>query len=97
MTMYARNRNKWKDKIKRRMETVREWEENMTRKHRDNQQEMDNVKRNVKRDPARDSLRFEWENCGRLCKTKTELKAHQRMTHREKTVVFNVASVVNPS
>ena len=35
---------------------IRDWEENTTRKHRDCQQELEDVKRNGKRGPAKDSL-----------------------------------------
>ena len=35
---------------------IKDWEENTTRKHRNSQQEMEDVKRNGKRDPAKDSL-----------------------------------------
>ena len=70
------------------MEKIREWEKNMTKQHRDKQKDMEEVK-SAKRGPARDSLRCEWENCGRICKTKTGLRAPQWMAHREKTEELN--------
>ena len=41
--MHARDRNRWKNQIKIRMEQMREWEEQMARRHRDNGQEVENV------------------------------------------------------
>ena len=67
----------------------------MTRKHRDDEQEVENITRNMKRNPARESLRCDWENCGRLCKTQAGLKAHQQMAHREKIVTINCCKCVN--
>ena len=46
--MYARDRNKWKNQIKIRMEEIREWEEQMAGKHRGNEQEVENITRNRK-------------------------------------------------
>ena len=87
--MYARDRNRWKNQIKIRMEQIREWEEQMARRHTDNEQEMENITRNRKRTSIRELLQCDWEHCGRLCKTKAGLKAHQRMAHREKTMEFS--------
>ena len=67
----------------------------MTRKHRDDEQEVENITRNMKRNPVRESLRCDWENCGRLCKTQAGLKAHQQMAHREKIVTINCCKCVN--
>ena len=50
----------------------------MARKHRGNEQEVENT-RNRKRNSIRESLQCDWEHCGRLCKAKAGLKAHQRM------------------
>ena len=61
----------------------------MARKHRGNEQEVENITRNRKMDSIRESLQCDWEYCGRLCETKARLKAHQRMTHREKIVKSN--------
>ena len=87
--MYARDRNRWKNQIKIRMEQIREWEEQMARKPRDYEEEVENVTGNRKRNSIRESLRCDWEHCERLCKTKAGLKAHQRMAYREKTVEFS--------
>jgi len=87
--MYARDRNKWKNQIKIRMEEIREWEEQMAGKHRSNEQEVENITRNRKINSIRESLQCDLEHCGRLCKTKAGLKAHQRMAHREKIVEFD--------
>ena len=89
MDTYARDRNRWKNQIKIRMEQIREWEEQMSRKHKDTEQEVENVIGNRKRNSIKESLGCDWEHCGRLCKTKAGLKAHQRMAHREETVEFN--------
>ena len=75
------------DKI--RMEQIREWEEKMSRKHRGNEQEVENITRNRKINSIRESLQCDWEHCGRLLKTKSGLKAHQRMACREKIVEFD--------
>ena len=56
MEMSARDRNRWKNQIKIGMEQIREWEEQMARKHRDNDQEVDNITRNLKRNPIRESF-----------------------------------------
>ena len=56
MEMYARDRNGWKNKIKIGMEQIREWEEQMARKHRDSDQELENITRNLKRNPIRESF-----------------------------------------
>ena len=82
--MYARDRNRCKNQIKIRMEQIREWEEQMARRHRGNEQEVENITRNRKRNSIRQSLQCDLEHCGRLCKTKARLKAHQRMAHRRK-------------
>ena len=73
--MYARDRNRWKNQINIRMERIREWEEQMARKHRDIEQEVENVIGNRKRNSIRKSLQCHWEHCGRLFKTKAEIKA----------------------
>ena len=64
--IYASNRTRLKNKIKVRMEQIREWEGHMTRKHKDNEQEVENITGNMKKNPARESLRYDWENCERL-------------------------------
>ena len=89
LEMYARDRNSWKNQIKIRMEQIGEWEEQMARKHRGNEQEVENITRKRKRNSIRESLQCDWEHCGRLCKAKAGLKAHQRMAHREKIVEFD--------
>jgi len=60
------------DKI--RMEQMREWEEKMSRRHRGNEQEVENITRNRKRNSIRESLQCDWEHCGRLLKTTSGLK-----------------------
>ena len=87
--MYARDRNRWKNQIKIRMEQIREWGEQMARRHRGNEQEVENITRNRKRNSIRQSLQCDLEHCGRLCKTKAGLKTHQRMAHRDKVVEFD--------
>ena len=67
MEMYARDRNRWKNQIKIRMKKIREWEEQMARKHRDNEQEVENIERHGKRNSTKESLRCDWEHCGKLC------------------------------
>ena len=89
MKMYARDRDRWKNQIKIRKEQVREWEDQIERKNKDTEHEVENVTGNRKGNSIRESLRCDWKYCGRLCKTKAGLKAHQRMTHREKAVEFN--------
>ena len=87
--IHANNRTRWKKQIKVRMKRIREWEEHTARKHGNNEQEVESMTRNMKRNPAKESLRCDWNNCGRLCKTKAGLKANQRTAHREKSVTFN--------
>ena len=72
--MYARDRNRCKNQIKIRMGQIREWEGQKARKRRDNVPEVENIIRSMKRNPVRESLRCDWEHCGRLCKTKAGLK-----------------------
>ena len=47
--MHARDRNRWKNQIKIRMEQIKEWEERIARKHRDNDKEVEKITRNGKR------------------------------------------------
>ena len=47
--MYARDRNRWKNQIKIRREQIIEFEEQMARKHRGKEQEVENITRNRKR------------------------------------------------
>ena len=46
--MHARDRNRWENQIKIRMEQIREREEQMARKHRDNEQ-VEKIARNKQR------------------------------------------------
>ena len=75
------------------MEQIREWEEQMARKHRGNEEEVDNITRNRKRNSIRESLKYDWEHFRRLCKTKL---INGWLTER-KYWNSTVASVVNPS
>jgi len=61
----------------------------MARKHRGNGQEVGSIKRIRKRNSIRESLQCDWKHCGRLCKTKAGLTAHQRIAHREKIMEFD--------
>ena len=61
----------------------------MARKHRGNEQEVENITRNRKKNSIRESLQCDLEHCGRLCKTKQDLNAHQRMTQKEKKEEFD--------
>ena len=57
----------------------------MARRHRGNEEEVENITRTRKRNSIRESLKYDWEHFRRLCKT----KAHQRMAHREKILEFD--------
>ena len=99
MEIYARDRNRWKNQIKIRMVQIREWEEQMARKHRDNEQEVENVTGNRKRNSIRESLRCDWEHCGRLCKTKAGLvwPTERKQWNSTVTSVVNLSAVMGLS
>ena len=80
--MYVWDRKKWRNLIDGRMKKIREWEVHMATIHKSNQREKNTIRRNERVQRRRQILMCDWEECGKVFRTKGGLKAHQRMKHR---------------
>ena len=80
--MYVWDRKKRRNLIDGRMKKIREWEVHMATIHKSNQKEKNTIRRSERDQRRRQILMCDWEECGKVCRTKAGLKAHQRMKHR---------------